>query len=148
MIRALAISALLVVSSAHAAVDLSAVASGEGRIDINRAVDALREREGYRGRRGALGEEGPWQLMPQTWAMHMPGIAFAEARNPAQARVCAVRHVRWLAAQLEARGVDASVFNIAAAWNAGLERYLSGRAPVRAYRYAADVVGIYHLQQP
>lgn len=130
MIRALAISALLLVSSAHA-------------VDVDRAVDALRVREGYRGQRGALGEEGPWQFMPSTWAMHMPGRPFAEARNHALARACAVKHVRWLATQLEARGVDASVFNIAAAWNAGLERYLSGRAPVRAYHFAADVVAIY-----
>jgi hypothetical protein len=133
MIRALALSALLVVS-AHAAVD------------VDRLVDALREREGYRGQRGALGEEGPWQFMPSTWAMHMPGRPLAMARDERLARACAVKHVRWLQAQLGRQGVDASAFNIAAAWNAGLTSYVRGRAPVRAYRFAADVVAIYSVR--
>jgi hypothetical protein len=130
MIRAALISTLLVVSA-------------QAGVDVERLVDALREREGYRGKPGALGEQGPWQLMPSTWAMHMPGRPISEARDAVQARVCALRHVRWLQAELARRCVDASVFNLAAAWNAGLASYVSGRAPVRAYRFAADVVAIY-----
>ncbi|MBA4136735.1 MAG: hypothetical protein C0518_05405 [Opitutus sp.] len=130
MIRAAVIYALLVVSASAA-------------VDSERLVDALREREGYRGRPGALGEAGPYQIRAQTWAQHMPGVPFARAREEGPARACALKHVAWLRAQLAARGVEPSVFNLAAAWNAGLARYVSGRAPERAYRFAADVEAIY-----
>lgn len=132
MIRALALSAVLVVS-AHAG------------IDVDRFVDALRERETGAGpvRDGARGERGPWQITRAVWALHMPGKPFAQARQAAPARACALKHVRWIAAQLEARGVDASAFNLALAWNAGLEGATHGRAPERAYDYARAVEAIY-----
>jgi hypothetical protein len=133
MIRALAISALLVVT-AHAGVD------------VDRFVDALREREtGNRPvRDGAAGERGPWQITGRVWSLQMPGKPFAQARQYGPARACAVKHVRWLAAQLQARGVHASAFNLALAWNAGLEGATRGRAPERAYEYARAVEALYN----
>jgi len=112
-------------------------------LDAPRLTGALRLREGYRGLDGRLGERGPWQLRESVWRQHMPGMSFAMARQEAPARACALKHIAWLARQLEARGVPATAFNIAAAWNAGLEDYTTGRAPVRAYRYAADVARLY-----
>lgn len=132
MIRAATI-ALTVVVAAHA--------SG---LDAQRLADALRVREGYRGQPGALGEAGPWQIRAVTWAQHMPGIPFARAVQAGPARTCALKHIAWLSAALEARGVPATAFNVAVAWNAGLERYTSGGAPVRAYRYGADVEALYN----
>jgi hypothetical protein len=111
--------------------------------DLPRLADAIRAAEGYRGAPGALGEEGPYQIRAITWRQHMPGKPLAMARQEAPARACALKHLAWLAASLEARGVPASAFNLAAAWNAGLERYLSGRAPERAYAYARRVEAIH-----
>jgi len=146
--------------------------------DHARLADAIRIEEGYVGRPGALGEEGPYQIRAITWRQHMqphctgvacslcrdfatddgrelrtnPGprargngaaLPFALAREERYARACALKHLAWLAAKLEARGVPASPFNLAAAWNAGLARYTSGRAPERAYHYALRVELLY-----
>lgn len=122
-----------------------ALAASAAQLDVERLADAVRTREGYHGRPGALGEAGPWQIREMTWRQHMGGKPFAAARQEGPARACALKHLGWLRDQLQARGVDGSAFNVAVAWNAGLEQYLSGRAPVRAYRYAADVVRLYDL---
>ena len=117
-------------------------------LDAPRLAGALRVREGYRGLDGRLGERGPWQLRRSVWSRQMPGIDYAWARPYGTARACALKHIAWLARCLEARGVPATAFNIAAAWNAGLEDYTTGRAPVRAYRYAADVERLYLIVIP
>lgn len=111
--------------------------------DLGRLADCIRSEEGYRGRPGTLGEEGPYQIRAITWQQHMRGTAFAMARQEGPARACALKHLAWLSRSLEARGVPASAFNLAAAWNAGLERYVSGRAPERAYAYARRVESLY-----
>jgi len=142
MLRRLSIFALFVFFVAH----LAAL-----EIDAACLADALRVREGYRGRPGALGEAGPYQLREITWRQHMQSssdiaerLPFGWAIDPRLSRICALRHIAWLAAQLEARGVPATPFNVAAAWNAGLDRYITGRAPERAYRYASDVEALYN----
>ncbi len=84
---------------------------------------------------------------PATWAQHMPGMPFARAVQERPALACALKHIAWISAALEASGVPATPFNVAAAWNSGLDCYIHGRAPVRAYRYARDVEQIYeHLR--
>jgi hypothetical protein len=80
-------------------------------------------------RMGRSGETGIHQLSPSVIRQH-------GTRDP---RV----HLRWLVAQLHRAGVDASPFNIALAWNAGLERTLTGCAPVRSYDYARRVENSY-----
>lgn len=114
--------------------------------DHARLADALRIAEGYRGRPGALGEEGPYQIRSITWRQHMGSKPHAMARQEAAGRACALQHLAWLAARLEARGVPATAFNLAAAWNAGLDRYTTGRAPERAYHYALRVDEIYYAR--
>lgn len=134
MIRA-AIISLVVVVGGYAA-----------DLDASRLAVAIALREGYRGHDGAAGERGPWQIKAEVWTMHMPGIPFAQARQTAPARACALKHIAWLAEQLKARGVAVTPFNLAAAWNAGLTGYTTGRAPDRAYHYAADVAAIYNAK--
>lgn len=108
-----------------------------------RLADSIRAVEGWRGRDGAAGERGPYQLTAAVWALHNPGRPFALARQEGPARACALKHLAWLSLELGRKGVDPSAFNVAAAWNAGLEGYTTGRAPVRAYLYARDVERIY-----
>jgi hypothetical protein len=54
----------------------------------------------------------------------------------------AVQHYEWIRCGLKEAGIDPIPFNIALAWNAGLERVLQGRAPDPAYDYAARVRGL------
>lgn len=54
----------------------------------------------------------------------------------------AVKHYEWIKRTLEQRGVEANVFNIAMAWNCGVEAVLSGRAPVVSYNYAERVTNL------
>lgn len=119
------------------------VAAQASELDATRLAGALRVREGYRGVDGRLGELGPWQLREITWRQHMAGKPFAMARQEGPARLCAERHIEWLRRELRRIGLPDSVFNVAAAWNAGLDRYTTGRAPERAYLYARDVERLY-----
>lgn len=122
---------------------LVVVGASGANFDAARQADALRLREGYRGRPGALREEGPYQIREVTWRQHMGSMPFAMARQEGPARACALKHIRWLAGQLEARDLEVSPRAVAVAWNAGLARYLSGRAPERAWHFAADVAALY-----
>lgn len=134
MIRAAVIYLALVVAG-HAA-----------GLDDGRFLATVPVIEGWAGRDGRLGERGPFQFRRITWRQHMPGVSFTLARDPATARVCAVRHLAWLRRELRRAGIDDNAFNCALAWNAGLDRVLSGRAPLAAYDYATRFQNLYRSQ--
>lgn len=112
-------------------------------LNVPALATALRQAEGYRGRDGAAGERGPWQLTLAVWQKHMPGIPFAQARLEAPARACALKHIEWLHQELQKAGWQGSVYEIALAWNAGLTRTLEGRAPRASENFAVRVVNLY-----
>ena len=87
---------------------------------------------------GRFGELGPYQFRPATWRMHTDK-PFRIAVQRAVADEVAVKHYEWIKRTLEQRGVEASVFNIAMAWNCGVEAVLSGRVPSVTYGYAERV---------
>jgi hypothetical protein len=87
---------------------------------------------------GPRGELGPYQFRPATWRMHTKK-PFALAVERQAADDVAVRHYEWLKRGLESNGIDATPYNIALAWNAGLDRVVNGRAPAAAYEYASQV---------
>jgi hypothetical protein len=64
---------------------------------------------------------------------------FALAVQRQAADEVAVRHYEWLKRGLESNGIDATPYNIALAWNAGLDRVVNGRAPASAQEYASQV---------
>ncbi len=84
---------------------------------------------------GKRGELGPYQFRPATWRMHT-NQPFELANNHELATDVALRHFAWLRRGLEKRGLEPSVYNIALAWNAGLDATLKNRAPSRSHRYA------------
>lgn len=90
---------------------------------------------------GRFGELGPYQFRPGTWRMHTDK-PFRMAVERSVADEIAVKHYEWIKRVLERRGVEASVFNIAMAWNCGVETVLSGRAPVVSYNYAERVTNL------
>lgn len=90
---------------------------------------------------GRFGELGPYQFRPGTWRMHTDK-PFHLAVQRKVADEVAVKHYEWIKRTLEQRGVEASVFNIAMAWNCGVEAVLSGRAPSATYHYAERVANL------
>lgn len=90
---------------------------------------------------GRFGELGPYQFRPATWRMHTDK-PFRLAVQRATADEVAVKHYEWLKRTLENAGVDASPFNIAMAWNCGVDAVLNGRVPAVSYNYAERVTNL------
>ena len=87
---------------------------------------------------GPRGELGPYQFRPSTWRMHTRK-PFALAVQRQAADEVAVRHYEWLKRGLESNGIDATPYNIALAWNAGLDQVVNGHVPASAQEYASQV---------
>src|SRR5688572_18853062 len=94
-------------------------------------------------RPGKFGEMGPYQFRSATWRMHTRR-PFSQATQREAADEVAVAHYEWLKTNLEKAGVDASPFNIAMAWNSGVNNVIKGRAPNVSYNYAQRVVNLVH----
>lgn len=92
---------------------------------------------GVPARPGPAGETGRWQLTP---AVRKDRGAWLRARGEAVTdENIAIAQVIWLQNELQRNGKLPVEFNIALAWNAGLERSISGHAPTRASEFAARV---------
>jgi len=87
---------------------------------------------------GRYGELGPYQFRPATWRMHT-AKPFSLAVQRAAADEVAVKHYEWIRHAFEQAGVDPTAFNIALAWNCGVDAVLGGRAPSASYNYAERV---------
>lgn len=122
---------------------LAIVSAKSAEVDVPRYLDSTRLIENVDGRDGAHQERGPYGIRPATWRQHMGTLSFALAREERWGRECARRHVAWLQGQLQAAGIDPNVYNLALAYNAGLETVLRGRAPVRAYDHATRLRNLY-----
>jgi hypothetical protein len=90
---------------------------------------------------GRFGELGPYQFRPATWRMHTDK-PFSMAVQRATADEVAVKHYEWLKSMLEKAGVEPSAFNIAMAWNCGLDAVLNGHIPGASYDYAQRVTNL------
>jgi len=87
---------------------------------------------------GRCGELGPYQFRPGTWRMHT-SRPFNQAVERAAADEVAVKHYEWIKRTLERAGVEASSFNIAMAWNCGVDAVVAGRIPSASFNYATRV---------
>lgn len=92
-------------------------------------------------RTGRFGELGPYQFRPATWRMHTKK-PFRQAVERESADEIAVKHYEWIKRTLEQGGVDATAFNIAMAWNSGVDNVLNGRVPAVSYDYATRVTNL------
>jgi hypothetical protein len=54
----------------------------------------------------------------------------------------AVQHYEWLKRGLQSAGIEPTPFNIALAWNAGLDQVINDRVPPAAYAYAEQVANL------
>jgi len=89
-------------------------------------------------RLGPHGELGPYQFRQSTWRMysHRP---FYQAINRQYSDEVAVKHYEWIKDGLAQAGLAPTPYNIAMAWNAGLDSVLGGRAPSASHAYAEQV---------
>jgi hypothetical protein len=98
-------------------------------------------------RPGAHGELGAYQFRSSTWRMHT-AIPFQQALNRETSDVVAEKHYEWLKRGLEAARVPATNYNIALAWNSGLDAAIRGRAPSAAHKYAQRAVNLVSTFDP
>ena len=92
-------------------------------------------------RPGRFGELGPYQFRESTWRMHT-AVPFARAVDRRVSDEVAVCHYEWLKRRLEGRGLPATPYNIALAWNAGVNAVLRGRVPASTHGYAERAANI------
>lgn len=90
---------------------------------------------------GRFGELGPYQFRPATWKMHTDK-PFRLAIQRAEADEVAVKHYEWIKRNFERAGVEVNSFNVALAWNSGVDAVLSGRSPSVSYNYAERVTNL------
>jgi hypothetical protein len=90
---------------------------------------------------GRFGELGAYQFRRTTWQKHTKQ-PFHLATNRAESDKVAVAHYEWIKRGLERNGIDASPFNIALAWNAGLSAVVEHRVPSVSRGYASRVVNL------
>ncbi|MFI5336233.1 MAG: hypothetical protein ACHQ5A_05595 [Opitutales bacterium] len=89
-------------------------------------------------RAGRFGELGAYQFREMTWRMHTPE-PFSHALDRQRSDDIAVRHYDWLQRGLERAGLPGTAYNIALAWNGGLQNVVRGRANAAAHDYADRV---------
>ena len=103
-------------------------------------LEAIHQIENPRNlkRPGPCGELGAYQFRAETWAQHTQR-PFADALDRGCSDHVAVKHYNWICERLVKNGLEASVYNVALAWNAGLNATIRGRAPRRSHDYAMRV---------
>jgi hypothetical protein len=86
-------------------------------------------------RPGRHGELGAYQFRASTWQQHT-SVPFRQALNRAVSDIVAVKHYEHLKRMLEAAGLPGTPYNIALAWNGGINAAVSGTSPRIAHDYA------------
>ena len=87
---------------------------------------------------GPQGELGLYQFTRATWNLHTTE-PFADALDATRATAVAQRHLAWLRELLAAHDVPATPYNLAAAWNAGVNAVIDARIPTSTRDYAERV---------
>ena len=122
-----------------ASLALGLVSSARGATTPSRwaTLEAIHQLENPRNLStpGPFGELGAYQFREMTWRMHS-NSPFVQALDRRASDEVAVKHYEWLKRRLEGAGLPATCYNIALAWNGGLEATVLGRAPAVAHDYA------------
>jgi len=124
-------------SLAMAVLAFSAISEGaraQSRLATLQAIHCL-ENPTDRARPGPCGELGAYQFRATTWHRYSRQ-PFSCALDRRDSDDVAVRHYEWLKNQIERRGMPASPYNIALAWNGGLGAVFARRTPRSVRDYA------------
>lgn len=87
---------------------------------------------------GRNGERGLYQFRSIVWRQYTTR-SFYDAHNPTLSYQVAVKHFEWLSEGFRRNGKEPTPYMLAAAWNSGLSRTLSGRLPASTRSYAQRV---------
>ncbi len=117
-----------------------AVASGSERWETLEAIHCVENPHNVT-RPGLFGELGAYQFRESTWRQHTT-VPFARALDRDVSDMVAVRHYDYLKRGLERAGLPVTPYNIALAWNGGLDAAVRGCAPAAARDYAERVANI------
>lgn len=90
---------------------------------------------------GALGELGPYQFREDTWKMHTTA-PFSRALDRRSADAVAVKHYEWIKAELERRGIAATPYRVALAWNGGIRAVFVEHPSAVAVDYASRAANL------
>ena len=131
-------SLLLIMTTVFTAFTIKAEASD--RWETLRAINWV-ENPTNQTRVGRFGELGPYQFRPATWRMHTDK-PFRLAIQREEADAVAIKHYEWIKRTFEGAGIEVTPFNIALAWNSGVDAVLSGRSPSASYNYAERVANL------
>ena len=106
-------------------------------------LEAIHKLENPRNltRPGRHGELGAYQFRPSTWRMHTT-VPFQKALDRQTSDVVAERHYEWIKRGLENARMPATPYNIALAWNSGLEAAIRGKSPRVSHDYAQRAVNL------
>jgi hypothetical protein len=90
---------------------------------------------------GSLGELGAYQFREQTWKMHT-AAPFRRALDRRSSDAVAVKHYDWIKSELERRGIAATPYRVALAWNGGIRAVLAEHPPAPAVDYASRAANL------
>lgn len=90
---------------------------------------------------GSRGELGAYQFREQTWKMHTRA-PFSRALDRRSSDAVAVKHYDWIKSELDRRGIAATPYRIALAWNGGIRAVLDRNPPAAAADYASRAANI------
>jgi hypothetical protein len=90
---------------------------------------------------GTFGELGAYQFREETWKMHTQA-PFSRALDRHSSDAVAVKHYDWIKSELEQRGVAATPYRIALAWNGGIKAVFEERPPAAVADYAARAANL------
>jgi hypothetical protein len=90
---------------------------------------------------GTYGELGAYQFREETWKMHTT-VPFSRALDRSSSDLVAVKHYEWIKAELERRGMIATPFRIALAWNGGIGAVFVEHPPASAVNYATRAANL------
>lgn len=126
----------------------SAFAASDPKFDKNAFLSAIAEVEtgGDPYAVGRQGERGLYQFRSGVWKQYT-NRSFFQAHNPDVAFGVAVKHFNWLYDGFIRNGLHPNAYMMAAAWNGGLNRALSGRLTKGTRNYARRVANIVTLAE-
>ncbi len=96
--------------------------TAQAAFDADKFLTALAAKEtglAWNGKPGPCGELSRWQIMPEVWAQHMPGVPFEFARDAGWAEQCARLHLAWLADRIHVAGQRPTPERLATCWHYG-----------------------------
>jgi hypothetical protein len=142
--RSAGVRASLLPRLASAVVVSSLLLAAQGRASERWAtLEAIHELENPRDlpEPGQCGELGAYQFREQTWRMYTQA-PFSRALDRRSSDAVAVKHYNWLKAELGRRGVAATPYRIALAWNGGINAALDPNPPAAAVDYATRAANV------